>query len=180
MHCLVAGGTGGLASFRYAWLVTPTSNGMSWTKGPFGSPRDMGAYESRQYVSIQIGRFSLLEVFPRDRCHGCVICAKFRRSNEQLDSVSATHVGQLFTEMLVSGDATSDTQSFVPQFFECLSTLEHQHIGHGCPLAPPRHVPSRDRHTFPLLYRFGLKRTVPWPVVSRLTLGGADGYSLGT
>ena len=43
------------------------------------------------------------------------------------------------------------------------------------PVAPPRHVPSSDRHTLPLLYRLGLNRTDPLPVVIRFILGGSDG-----
>ena len=46
------------------------------------------------------------------------------------------------------------------------------------PFAPPCHVPRSDRHTLPQLYRFGLKRTEPEPVVSRFTLGACDGYVL--
>ena len=33
--------------------------------------------------------------------------------------------------------------------------------------------------TLPSLYRFGLNRTVPWPVVMRLTNMGPSGYSRG-
>jgi hypothetical protein len=39
---------------------------------------------------------------------------------------------------------------------------------HCSPCAPSQ-VPSRERHTFPSLYRFGLKRTVPLPVVRKVT-----------
>jgi hypothetical protein len=39
------------------------------------------------------------------------------------------------------------------------------------PLSPDQ-VPSRLRHTLPQLYRLGLKRTEPPPVVRRLTCGG--------
>jgi len=39
----------------------------------------------------------------------------------------------------------------------------------------PAHVPSNDKQTLPQLYRFGLKRTLPPPVVCRLTRGGELG-----
>ena len=40
---------------------------------------------------------------------------------------------------------------------------------------PPCQVPSRLRHTLPQLYRFGLNRTEPPPVVHKFTLGGTCG-----
>ena len=43
----------------------------------------------------------------------------------------------------------------------------------------PAHVLSKDKQTLPQLYRFGLNRTLPPPVVCRLTRGGVLGYSLG-
>lgn len=41
--------------------------------------------------------------------------------------------------------------------------------------AGPVHVPRIDKHTLPSRYRFGLKRTVPPPVVISLTIGGLIG-----
>ena len=41
--------------------------------------------------------------------------------------------------------------------------------------ARPSQVPSRLRQTLPHSYKFGLKRTVPRPVVRSWTLGGPDG-----
>ena len=43
--------------------------------------------------------------------------------------------------------------------------------------SPPDQVPSNDKHTLPSLYRFGLNRTRPPPVVFRLTKGGLFGKS---
>ena len=43
----------------------------------------------------------------------------------------------------------------------------------------PGQVPRRDRQTLPLLYRLGLKRTAPPPVVRRCMSGGLCGYSIG-
>ena len=43
----------------------------------------------------------------------------------------------------------------------------------------PAHVPSSDRHTLPLLYKFGLKRTVIFPVVRKCMWGGRCGYVSG-
>ena len=43
----------------------------------------------------------------------------------------------------------------------------------------PLQVPSKLRQTLPSLYKFGLKRTCPYPVVIRLTFGGQLGYSSG-
>ena len=43
----------------------------------------------------------------------------------------------------------------------------------------PSHVPSSDRHTLPVLYRLGLNRTVPPPVVMKCTLGLVDAYAGG-
>mmetsp|Transcript_13533 Transcript_13533/g.57767 ORF Transcript_13533/g.57767 Transcript_13533/m.57767 type:complete len:236 (+) Transcript_13533:576-1283(+) len=50
---------------------------------------------------------------------------------------------------------------------------------HFSSAAPPCHVPSSDRHTFPSAYRLGLKRARPPPVVSRFTIGGWSGYPTG-
>ena len=38
----------------------------------------------------------------------------------------------------------------------------------------PFQVPSRDKHTFPSLYRFGLNLTCPFPVVHKLTINYKD------
>ena len=43
----------------------------------------------------------------------------------------------------------------------------------------PGHVPSRDKQTLPQLYKFGLNRTEPPPVVLRCIRGGEFGYSMG-
>ena len=43
----------------------------------------------------------------------------------------------------------------------------------------PGHVPRRERQTLPQLYKFGLKRTEPPPVVRRCMSGGVCGYSSG-
>lgn len=43
----------------------------------------------------------------------------------------------------------------------------------------PGQVPSNDRQTLPELYRLGLKRTLPPPVVRRCMSGGTLGYSKG-
>lgn len=42
-------------------------------------------------------------------------------------------------------------------------------------VATPCHVPSSERHTFPSLYKFGLNRTCPFPVVARFTFGEVFG-----
>ena len=43
----------------------------------------------------------------------------------------------------------------------------------------PAHVPRIDRQTLPLAYKFGLKPTVPRPVVASSTLGQSHGYAGG-
>lgn len=46
---------------------------------------------------------------------------------------------------------------------------------HISPELSARHVPRIDRHTLPVAYRFGLKRTKPPEVVVMCTLGAALG-----
>lgn len=43
----------------------------------------------------------------------------------------------------------------------------------------PGQVPSRDKQTLPLLYKFGLNLTLPPPVVRKCSRGGLWGYSRG-
>ena len=50
--------------------------------------------------------------------------------------------------------------------------LDADHFSQEC---VPDHVPSRLKHTFPVSYRFGLKRAVPPPVVRSSTCGGSLG-----
>ena len=41
--------------------------------------------------------------------------------------------------------------------------------------ALPLHVPNKDKHTLPQLYKFGLNLIFPDPVVVKFILGGALG-----
>mmetsp|Transcript_13397 Transcript_13397/g.57084 ORF Transcript_13397/g.57084 Transcript_13397/m.57084 type:complete len:341 (+) Transcript_13397:381-1403(+) len=55
--------------------------------------------------------------------------------------------------------------------------VEHD-PSHVSPFAPD-HVPNNDKHTLPSLYRFGLRRARPPPVVLNRTFGAHAGYALG-
>ena len=46
---------------------------------------------------------------------------------------------------------------------------------HFCDASAACHVPNKLRQTLPSAYKFGLKRTVPLPVVVRCTSGGTAG-----